>query len=121
MLLGYFFFQGDMSGLSGPLYGFGVLLFLGMALSLGGWSPHQRVFWELIFPGLAFGVIFLSICVKSKAFLVFGSMYLMAYILKISAEYFSHSMGWPLALVLAGLALIATGCLTFYLNRKYLG
>ena len=66
------------------------------------------------------GIIFLSIYVKNKAFLVFGSMFLMGYILKITSEYFAQSLGWPLALVIAGLALIATGYFSFYLNKKYL-
>ena len=49
-----------------------------------------------------------------------SSMYLMAYILKITAEYFTDSLGWPLALVLTGLALIAIGYLHFNLKSKYL-
>lgn len=120
LLLGYFFSQDEKEALAGPLYGFGVLAFLGSALALGGWSPNQNAFWELIFPGLVFGIIFLSIHVKSKSFLTFGSMFLMAYILKITSEYFSQGLGWPLALVLAGLTLVGVGYFAFYLNRKYL-
>src|SRR5262249_40735983 len=104
----------------GALYGLGVLAFLGGALALGNWEPHQNVFWELIFPGLVFGVIFLSVHLKSKAFLTFGSMYLMGYILKITAEYFKNGLGWPLALILAGFLLMAVGYYSFYLNRKYI-
>lgn len=120
LLLGYFFSGDEKFPLTGPLYGFGVLGFLGAALSLGGWSPNQNAFWELVFPGLVFGIIFLSIHVKSKSFLTFGSMFLMAYILKITGEYFSQGLGWPLALVLAGLTLIGVGYFAFYLNKKYL-
>lgn len=120
MLLGYYFSQNKKFVLAGTLNGFGVMCFLGAALALGGWSPKQSVFWELFFPALVFGVIFLSIYVKSRAFLIFGSIYLMGYILKITAEYFSRGLGWPLALVLAGFSLIAIGYFTFYLNKKYL-
>lgn len=120
MLLGYYFSQSKRRTLSGALYGFGVFGFLGAALALGGWSPKQSIFWELAFPGLVFGIIFLSINLKSKAFLTFGSLYLMFYILKITAEYFTKGLGWPLALVLAGLSLIGIGYVTFYLNKKYL-
>ena len=120
MLLGYSFSKNEKHPFTEPLYVFGILGFLGAALALGGWGSNQNVFWELIYPGLVLGVIFLSVYLKSKAFLTFGSIFLMVYILKITAEYFTDSLGWPLALVLAGLALIAIGYFSFYLNRKYI-
>ncbi|MDP3772319.1 MAG: hypothetical protein Q8Q94_03025 [bacterium] len=110
----------EYSALASWLYAGGVALFLGAALALGGWSPNQNAFWEVIFPGLVFGVIFLSIYLHARSFLAFGSVYLMAYILKITAEYFSDTLGWPLALVLAGLCLIAIGYGAFRLNQNYL-
>ena len=119
-LLGYSLTETPQRALTGALYDFGVFCFLGAALALGDWKPHQNGFWELIFPGLVFGVMFLSVYLKSKAFLTFGSIYLMAYILKITYEYFAQSLGWPLALVLTGLGLIAIGYLHFNLKKKYL-
>jgi hypothetical protein len=88
MLLGFVFSKGRHAPLQGFLYGFGVLSFLGAAFSLGGWSPTQSLFWELIYPFLVFGALFLSVRLKSSAFLVCGSIFLMTYILKITAEYF---------------------------------
>jgi hypothetical protein len=120
ILIGYAFSKTDRSPLCGFLYGFGILGFLGAALSLGGWSPSQNVFWELIYPGLALGTIFLSVHLKSKAFLVWGTLFLMIYILKITSEYFSEGLGWPLALVIAGLAMIGVGYMSFSIRRKYL-
>jgi hypothetical protein len=119
-LFGYYFTGTPRRSLTGALYGFGALCFLGAALALSDWKPHQNWFWELIFPGLVFGVMFLSVYLKSKAFLTFGSLYLVAYIFKITAEYFADSLGWPLVLVLTGLGLIAIGYLHFSLKRKYL-
>ncbi|MBI2334817.1 hypothetical protein HYU96_03360 [Candidatus Daviesbacteria bacterium] len=119
-LLGYFFSKTENKRLSSPLYGFGVLGFLGAALALGGWSPQQNIFWELVFPGIVFGVIFLSVYLRSTSFLTFGTIYLMAYILKITSEYFSKSLGWPLSLVLAGLGLILIGFVAFNIHKKYL-
>lgn len=118
--LGYYFTTTSHRALTGALYGFGVLCFLGAALALGNWKPHQNWFWELVFPGLVFGAMFLSVYLRSKAFLTFGSLYLVAYIFKITSEYFAQSLGWPLVLVLAGLGLIAIGYLHFSLKRKYL-
>jgi len=119
-LLGYYYTKTAHRALTGDLYGFGVFCFLGAALALSGWNPHQNFFWELSFPGLVFGVMFLSVYLKSKAFLTFGSLYLVAYIFKITAEYFAQSLGWPLVLVLTGLGLIVIGYLHFRLKRKYL-
>lgn len=120
IFLGYYFSRNEKKFLTGFLYSFGILGFLGSAFALGGWSPDQNIFWELIFPIFVFGAIFLSIYVKSKSFLVFGSLFLMAYILKITGEYFTSGLGWPLALVIAGFMLIAVGYLSYYLNRKYI-
>lgn len=120
MLLGKYFSNKVESAFSGPLYGFGSLMFLGAAFILGGTHPNGNVFWQVIFPLLDFGIIFLSVYWRSKTFLVFGSIFLMVYIIKITTEYFSQSLGWPFALVLAGLLLMAIGYMGLYLNRKYL-
>jgi uncharacterized membrane protein len=120
LLFGYSFAKGSMTGLSGFLYGFGILWFLGSALALGGWEPNQNVFWELFFPALVFATLFLSVQLKSRAFLVFGSLFLIAYIFKITAEYFTEGLGWPLSLVLAGLLMIAVGYMSLTLNKKYI-
>lgn len=109
-----------LAPLSGPLYSVGTIAFLGAALALGGWFPNQKPVWEVVFPGLAFGITLLSLSLKSKSMLVFGALFFMGYILKITAEYFKDNLGWPLALVLAGFLLIGIGYLTLYLNRKYI-
>jgi len=120
MLIGYAFSKTERAPLSRFLYGFGIFGFLGAAMALGGWEPDQNTFWELIFPGLVFAALFMSVHLKSRAFLTFGTLFLMAYILKITSEYFSSGLGWPLALVLAGLAMIGAGYLSLYLKRKYI-
>ncbi len=120
ILFGYAFSKNERAPLSRFLYNFGILGFLGAALALGGWEPRQNVFWELIFPGLVFGTLFLSIHIKSGAFLTWGTLFLMAYILKITSEYFSSGLGWPLALVIAGLAMIGAGYMSISLKKKYL-
>jgi len=120
MLLGNAFSKNERAPLQGFFYGFGIFGFLSTALALGGWSPEQNIFWELIYPGLVFGALFLSVQIKSKPFLVWGTIFLMAYILKITSEYFSSGMGWPLSLVLAGLAMIGVGYMSFSIKKKFL-
>ena len=120
MLMGYAFSKNRHAPLSNFLYGFGILGFLGSALLLGGWRPNQNIFWELIFPGLIFGTFFLSVHVRSQSFLTWGTIFLMAYIFKITSEYFSTGLGWPLALVIAGLSVMGVGYMSLSLKRKYL-
>jgi hypothetical protein len=120
MVLAWAFSGTEREGLTGPLYAVGSAAFLGAALALGGFKPSHSVFWELAFPGLVFAILYLSVHVKSLALLTFGSLFLGAYLTKITAEYFSESLGWPLALILMGFMLMGVGYLMFRLKRSYL-
>lgn len=120
MLVGYYLSQTSHKALVGTLYGFGSLFFLGSTLALGGWQPDQNIFWELAYPLLVFGIIFASVYTKSKSFLVFGTIFLIAYILKLTGEYFTSGLGWPLALVIAGLLIMVVGYYAVKINKQYL-
>lgn len=119
MLLAYSFTDTERGVLSGWLYSFGVIGFLSAGLALGGWKPSQSVFWEAIYPGLVFAIIFLSTHLKSKALLVFGSLALGIYLTKVTAQYFSDSIGWAFALVIIGFLLMGVAYLAVRLNRRY--
>jgi hypothetical protein len=120
LVLAYAFSNTSRGALSGVLYSFGSMAFLGAAMALGGWRPDQNVFWELVFPGLVFVVLYASVHLKSKALLAFGSAFLAGYLVKITAEYFSNSLGWPVALVISGFLLMGVGFVTLRLKRAYL-
>jgi hypothetical protein len=119
MLLGYSFVGSDREGLTSWLYAFGVFGFLGAGFALGEWKPTQNVFWEAVYPGLVFGIIFLSTHLKSRIFLIFGSLALGAYLTKITAEYFSDSLGWAFSLVIVGFLLMGVAYLAVRVNRHY--
>lgn len=102
------------------MYALGTMMFLGAALALGGYAPSANQMWEILYIGLNFGVLFLSVTLKSRAMLILASLYLMGYILKITAEYFSDSLGWPISLVFSGFALIGIGYVTFMMNQRFL-
>ena len=120
MLIGFTFSKKGLVSLSNYLYDFGILGFLGSALLLSDWKPNQNIFWELIYPILIFGTLFLSVYIKRKSFLISGTLFLMLYILKLTSEYFSSGLGWPLTLIITGLAMIIVGYLSFSLKKKYL-
>lgn len=120
MFLGHAFADSEREVLSGWLYGIGVLGVLGAGLALGEWKPHQNAFWEAIYPGIVFGVLFLSARLRSKTFLVFGSLALGTYLTKITAEYFSDSLGWAFSLVLVGFMLMGVAYLAVRIKRGYM-
>lgn len=120
MFLGYAFEHSDREPLSRYLYSFGVMFVLGTGLALGNWEPNQKVIWEILYPGLALGIVFLSTVVKSRAFLIFGSLGFGVYLCKITAEYFSDSLGWPLALILMGSALIGIAFGAVKIRKRYI-
>ena len=120
MALGHALRNSSATALTGWLYGFGVVAFLGAALALGKWTPEQNVTWEIVFPGLVFGVLMLSVQFKSRVYLVFASLFLGIYLTKITAVYFPDSLGWPLALVVLGFLLMVTAWLAVFLSRRYL-
>lgn len=121
MLLGYSFVGTEREPLTGWLYFFGVSGFLGAGLALGDWKPHQNVFWEAVYPGLVLGIIFLSTYLKSRIFLILGSIAFGAYLTKITAEYFSDSLGWAFSLVLVGFLLMGVAYLALRVNRRHFG
>ncbi len=120
ILFGYYqSIKGKLSFVN-TLYGVGLLGFLGSSFALGGWGSDKNLFWELIFPGLVFAIVFLSVYLRNGVFLVMGSLFLILYIFKITDEYFQEGLGWPLSLILMGLALIAIGYVAVRINSRYL-
>lgn len=120
ILLGYNFSKNEKRSLTGFLYGFGSLFVLASTLLLGEWTPNQNIFWELSYPAIVFGLMFLSVQIKSKSFLTWSTIFLMLYIFKITSEYFTSGLGWPLALVIAGLSIIGIGVMSVSIRKKYL-
>ncbi len=101
-------------------YGIASIVFYSSAFALSGYVPTQNLLWEMILPIVIFGGIFFSTYARTRILLITSSIALIAYIIKITSEYFVDSLGWPLALVLIGLALIGVGFLSLYLNRRYI-
>ena len=95
------------------LYGLGTLAILGAGISVGG-------IFDLFFIVLVFGAFYGSVYLKSRSMLIFGALFLMAHIIKLTSKYFVGSVGWPLALIVIGFLVIGVGYFTYYLNRKFI-
>lgn len=95
--------------------------FIGSGVLL--WSVFDAVEstpFELIFLGLAGFMIFLSTYVRSRTLLLVSTLSMLGYIGYYTAEHFANTVGWPIALVIIGMALIGLSSLAIKLNNKYI-
>lgn len=75
---------------------------------------------ELVYLGLSASIIFLSTYVRSRTLLLVGTLSMLLYIGYFTAKHFANTVGWPIALVMIGIALIAMSSLAVRLNNKYI-
>lgn len=117
---GYYFFQTNRKFMTNLMYFFGLSAFLGAALALQGFFPKINVFWQSFYPFLLVITFWTSIKLQNKIFLIMATSFTFVEILKLTAEYFSKSIGWPISLIVAGLAIMGIGYVSFELNNKFL-
>lgn len=87
------------------------------------WSVFEAVEntpFELVYLGLAALLIFLSTYVRSRTLLLVGTLAMLVYIGYYTAKHFANTLGWPIALVMIGIALIGMSALAVRLNNKYI-
>ena len=87
------------------------------------WSVFEAVEntpFELLYLGLSALLIFVSTTVRSRALLTVGTLSMLVYIGYYTAEHFANTLGWPIALVIIGIALIGMSSMAVRLNNKYI-
>ena len=94
------------------LFSTGTLGVLSGAIALGG-------IWDVLFAFVVVGTFLLSVYIHSRGMLILSSMFLIGYLFKITSEYFASSVGWPIALILIGIATIVVAIGTYKINQKY--
>ena len=95
------------------LYIFGTLGVLASGMAVGG-------FFDLILIVIIFAFFYLSIYLKSTEMLGLAALFLMAHIIKLTAEYFEDVISWPIALIGVGFMIISIGYATFHINKKFI-
>lgn len=116
---GLYFSETRRKFMTNLLYFFGLLCILGACLSLQGWKPTINFFWEFIYPFILVSVFRQSIKLQNGIFLLMGTIFTFAEIVKFTYDLFSDSLGWPISLMIAGLLMMGVGYMSFELNRKY--
>lgn len=95
--------------------------FVGSVMLL--WSIFESVEnspLEPVYLGSSALIIFLSTYVRSRTLLLVGTLSMLLYIGYYTAKHFANTVGWPIALVMIGIALIAVSSLAVRLNNKYI-
>ena len=96
-----------------------VWYFLGGASLLGGWwAWSEGTPFDLTTLGLCVGLIALSIRMASRALLFVSAVGLLAYLSYFAYEYFADVVGWPIALIALGLAMLGVGGWVMKLSRR---
>ncbi len=103
----------EKKAIQNVLYGFGTLAILGSGILVGG-------FFDIIFIALIFVAFYASVYLKSQSMLLFGALFLMAHIIKLTSKYFVNSVGWPVSLIFVGFFVIGVGYVTYYLNKNFI-
>lgn len=118
LLLGYYY--KNLSLITNLLYLFGTSAILGPTLALTGFNPKINIFWQLVYPFLLGAIYYLSIKLQNKTILIMVTLFTFGEILKLTAEYFSKSIGWPISLVISGLIIMSMGYMSIEINKKFL-
>ncbi len=74
--------------------------------------------WEVVYPFLLASMFYLALLFHSKRILTTSVLALMGYVVYLTIEYFSDVVGWPVALIFSGIALIAIGYVSIKFKSK---
>lgn len=101
--------------IAGLAYFFGASILLGAAYD---WLHRSPI--ELLFMGLACGIIFLSTVARSRSLLFVGTLALIGYLGAYISEHFADNLNAPIMLMLIGFVLIGLGALAVKINNTYI-
>ena len=79
----------------------------------GGWA-------EVLFVAAACGLVYLGVWCRSRALNLASAVALLAYTGYFTGHYFADSIGWPIALILIGLVMIAISAAALRIDRSLL-
>lgn len=97
---------------------FGASGIFGALIALSDWSPNQSLFWEFISVIAVIGGLVLASRTANRTLLKTSALFVFILIIRFTSEYFVDSLGWPLALIVAGIALLAAGYGLIALGKK---
>jgi len=72
---------------------------------------------ELVYLAVTASLLYACVVLQSRALLLTTVLSMLSYIGYFSAKHFSDSLGWPITLVLMGIAFLAVGTIALKLKR----
>jgi hypothetical protein len=91
-----------------------------IAFLYGLFDTVERTPFELVFLAAAAGLVYLSVMVRSRTLLFVAIAAFLAYTAWFTGQYFADSVGWPIALIIFGLIMIALSAAAFRIDRQYM-
>lgn len=91
------------------------------ALFTGLFEILRNTAVEPVFVVAACGGTFLSVHARSRTLLVVSTVAVLGYIAWFTEQRFLDSLGWPLVLIVLGLALLGISALALRIDRRYIG
>jgi hypothetical protein len=91
-----------------------------LSLLLSVFDAVKDTSYEIVSLGITAFMIFLSTFVRSRTLLFVSTIAMLCYISYFTEEHFAHTLGWPISLIICGLALLGMGSFAMKLNNKYI-
>ena len=91
-----------------------------VCLLFGIWEWLEDTAAEILFLGVAAGLVYLSTVVKSRTLLFVSTIAMICYIGHFSYTYFENSAAWPLGLIVTGGVFFGLGNVAMRISRKYI-
>jgi hypothetical protein len=95
-------------------------LFGGASFLYGFFDVIERTWLEILFLAAAAGFVYLSVAVQSRTLLIVATAAVFGYTGWFTSQHFVDSIGWPVALIVFGITMIALSALAFRIDRQYL-
>jgi hypothetical protein len=74
---------------------------------------------ELLYFIVAIALMYVSAMLHSRALLITSVLAMLGFIGYYTSEYFMHSVGWPVALIIMGIAFLGVGTMAIRVKRKF--
>jgi len=107
--------KGIHTAASPLLFFFGCWMFL-----FGWWFTLEGSIFEVGFLFAACGLVWVGVWAQSRALNFAATLGIIGYTAYFTGHYFADSIGWPLALMAIGFALIGISIVALRIDRKYL-
>lgn len=91
----------------------------GAMFMLGSFDLLKDTPVEFFYLGIACFLVYLSVLTQSSSLLVISVLSMLSYISYYTYQHFMNSVGWPVMLVLLGIAFFAISSGAFRIKRKY--